>query len=57
MNLRQAIKQKEQCTDEMVQEIIDEMVEDLENVMSPEDILDSYGLEQDYVMDLLNEVI
>lgn len=38
-------------------EIMEEMVEDVLNGGDPEDILYSYGLEPDYVFDILNFAI
>ena len=38
---------------DVVDDIIDNMVSDLNEGMNPEDILEEYGLEPDYVMDLL----
>jgi len=40
-----------------VDDIIESMVGEVNNGRNPEDVLDDYGLEPDYVFDLLNECI
>ena len=53
MTLRQALMNQGNSVAD-TEEILKSMVEDLNNDGDPEDILEEYGLEPDYVMDLLD---
>ena len=53
MTLREALKN--QGIDE-VDDVIEQMVDDVVCGADPEEVLFDYGLEPDYVQDLLNEV-
>jgi hypothetical protein len=52
MTLYQALRNKGYNNDE-ADELIDNMRDDVLNGADPEELLDEYGLEPDYVMDLL----
>lgn len=53
MSLLQAIMNREGCSKSEAKEIIAEMREAFNEVADPEDVLFEYGLEPDYVFDLI----
>jgi len=56
MNLFRALINQGHTIDE-TKEIIAEMIEDLINGAQPDEILLDYGLEEDYILDLINYAI
>lgn len=42
---------------EVIDDIINEMISEINEGRNPDDILEEYGLEPDYVLDLLEECI
>jgi hypothetical protein len=53
MTLIQAIRSVENCTKAEAEEIISQMKNDVCNGADPDEVLESYGLEPDYAMDIL----
>ncbi len=56
MTLRQALQLQGNSIQE-VNDIISEMIESIDNGCDPEELLEEYNLEPDYVMDLLKECV
>lgn len=56
MTLREALS-NQGLTIEDIETSIQNMVDDVNNGSNPEDVLEEYDLEPDYVMDLLEECI
>jgi len=56
MTLREALC-NQGLSIEDIEQSIGMMVDDVNNGSNPEDVLEEYGLEPDYVMDLLEECL
>jgi hypothetical protein len=56
MSLLNAIKNSQDCDTTEAKAIFAEMVEEVENGRDPEDVLYDWGLEPDYVFDLLDAI-
>lgn len=55
MTLREALKSRGD-DEETIEHVIDDMIKDVENGISPDEVLHGEGLEPDYVIDLLDEM-
>jgi len=53
MTLKEAIMNRDKCTEEEANDLINDMVNEIENGSDIESVLECEGFEPDYVMDLL----